>query len=173
MERYLKNQNVRIGITLILGLIITAVVSNQVITSNSVFSLTASEHSKTNWQQVEDVHTKKNLAAMKLSYNELISFGSHMLNLEDYDSAIIHFSYAKTLFPDRSLPRKNLCYSYLMKCQEDWRYCDKARKEIYYAMQTVSPSDTKTYEYIKSLVALTEMTDIVKMEENEALAAIY
>ena len=60
-----------------------------------------------------------------------------------------------------------------MECQEDYRACDIAKREIYYAAKYVHQNDRTNKEYIDQLVRIMDLEDIVDLEEEEALAEIY
>ncbi len=116
---------------------------------------------------------KRNLASMNQHYYQFMSLGQSYLKEMYIDVALNHFFNAKTLFPNRIEPRKNLCYSYVIKCQEDYRWCKQAKREIYYALQYVNDHDDTNMEYIQSLAEIVQLDTIMHMDEADALSAIY
>ncbi len=158
---------------LIIGFLVLLFFFRKMVVNNPVFNLVSNEKQVSSWEQYLSNKEKMNLKKMKQSYAELMNMGKSYADDNQWILAREHFFLAKTLFPDRIGPRKHLCYSYLMLCQEDWRYCDRGRKELYYAMKYVQPTDKISYEYLYHLVELVEMEEIVEMEEGDALAAIF
>ncbi len=116
---------------------------------------------------------ERNLASMNQNYSQFMTLGQSYLQEEYVDIALHHFFNAKTLFPERMGPRKNLCYSYLIKCQEDGRWCNHAKREIYYAMRYVDDSDEATKTYIQELAQMVDMDSLLQMEEGDMLSSIY
>lgn len=116
---------------------------------------------------------ERNLASMNNNYGQFMSLGQSYLTEQYVDVALHHFFNAKTLFPERMGPRKNLCYSYMIKCQEDSRWCNHAKREIYYAMQYVNERDTETKDYILKLANMVDMDTILELSEGEALSSIF
>jgi len=167
-KRYVKY----IGLFLIVSLVSFQLL-NKYVFNNPVFSFSPSESQTTNWIQKLTPREKRNIKAMNKSYDLLMNLGSYALASEDWNDASRHYFYAKTLFPDRIESRKQLCYSYFMLCQEDWRACEMGKKELYYAMKYVDPNDQITYNYLQHLVDLADLNDIVDLDEGEALSAIY
>lgn len=148
-------------------------VLNIYVFSNSVFDISQNERQITNWEYLEE-REKRNAEKMKMSYQELMAIGDIFVGQGNWDGAIENYYWAKTLFPDNINPRKNLCYSYFMKCQDDKHFCSLGKKELYYAMQYVDPlKDHLTYQYLNSLVDLVDFEDIIDKPEAEALAYIY
>ncbi len=141
--------------------------------NNPVFSLVANEKQSTEWEQYLSLREKKNIVAMNKSYELLMNMGSFATSSEDWVDAANHYFKAKTIFPDRIEARKNLCYSYFMLCREDWRYCSQTKKELYFAMKYVKPSDQRSQNYLSHLVDLADINDLVALDEGEALSAIY
>ncbi len=116
---------------------------------------------------------ERNLASMNQHYYQFMTLGQAYLQDMYIDVALNHFFHAKTLFPERIEPRKNLCYSYIVKCQEDYRWCKQAKREIYYALRYVNDQDKTNKEYIESLAHLVKLDTIMQMDEADALSAIY
>ena len=139
---------------------------------NPVFDVNSDEKQSVNWDYLSD-REKRNKVKMKESYKDLMAIGSIYLKYTNWELAIENFYWAKTLFPDRIQPRKNLCYSYFMMCQEDSRYCNKGKRELYYAMKYVDPTDLTTYSYLNNLVDLVGLEEVVELDEGEALALLY
>ena len=131
------------------------------------------EKQETVWEQYLSAREKKNIVAMNKSYDLLMNMGAHALSSEDWYDAVNHYYKAKTIFPERIEPRNNLCYSYFMLCRKDWRFCSQTKKELYFAMKYVSPSDLRSQNYLLHLVDQADMKDLVALEEGEALSAIY
>lgn len=161
----------------IIGSVIFCVCLYQVLNiyvfSNAVFDISYNEKQEINWEYLEE-REKRNVEKMKKSYRELMAIGDIFVAQGNWDSAIENFYWAKTLFPENISPRKNLCYSYFMKCQEDTRYCSMGKKELYYAMQYVDPlEDNLTYQYLNNLVDLVDFKEVIDKPEDEALAYIY
>lgn len=173
MHKNLQRQQIRMVILLLIGFVVFIVIFQQVVVDNPVFNTAASEQQTVSWEEYLSNRERMNEAKMKLSYQELMSLGRTFTSEKAYAEALHHFYLAKTIYPDKIAPRKNLCYSYLMLCQEDWRYCDKGKKELYYAMKYVQPEDKISYEYLYHLVELVQMEEIVEMDEGAALAAIF
>ena len=126
--------------------------------------------SPNNW--IEE-RQERNLASMNLHYSQFMSLGQANLDQEYVEVALNHFFNAKSLFPERLEPRKNLCYSYMIKCQADYRWCKQAKREIYYALKYVNDADPLNKEYIETLADLVQLDTIARMDEADALAAIY
>lgn len=157
--------------------IVVAVLSysllNKYVFSSPVFNLAPNEKQTTNWEQYLSLREKRNIVAMNKSYDVLMNMGSYATSSEDWYDAVNHYFKAKTIFPDRIEARKNLCYSYFMLCRKDWRFCSQTKKELYFAMKHVKPSDIRSRNYLSHLVDLADIKDIVALEEGEALSAIY
>lgn len=138
---------------------------------------TVSSHSKEDdimsWEEYLIDREKRNIAKMNRSYAEMIALGQAHLAVDNYTDAMYSFFDAKTIFPDRIQPRKNLCYIYLMQCRENDRYCSLAKREIYYAMKYVGDADVRSKEYIETLADLLEMEPLLGMSEGEAMSAIF
>lgn len=116
---------------------------------------------------------KRNIKAMNLSYGEHVELGNFYVELGEKDLAIEHYYEAKTIFPERIEPRIQMCYLYLMQCQENRHYCRPAKRELYYAQKYVKNADKEIQEYLSNLVNIMDMNDVVLMDEREALNAIY
>ena len=126
--------------------------------------------SPNNWLEERQ---ERNLASMNLHYSQFMSLGQANLEQEYHEVALSHFFNAKTLFPERLEPRKNLCYSYVLKCQADYRWCKQAKREIYYALKYVNEADPLNKEYIENLAEIVQLDTIARMDESDALSAIY
>jgi len=145
---------------------------NKYVFDSDVFTFAPSERQTVDWEIKSD-REKRNAESMKKSYGELMSMGRFYVDEQNWTLAVEQFYYAKTLFPDRIAPRKYLCYGYLVLCQDDWRYCNRGKRELYYAMKYVSPTDQNNYNYLSEMVSIAGLDNVVKLEEGEALAAIY
>lgn len=146
---------------------------NTYVFNNPVFSLVANEKKSSEWEQYLTLREKKNVVAMNKSYDLLMNMGSYATSSQDWVDAANHYFRAKTIFPDRIEARKNLCYSYFMLCREDWRYCSQTKKELYFAMKYVKPSDQRSQNYLSHLVDLADINDLVDLDESDAMSAIY
>ncbi len=160
------------GLFLIVS-ILSYTLLNKYVFNSPVFSLAPNEKQATNWEQIMTIREKRNLVAMNKSYDLLMNMGSFATSSEDWYDAVNNYTKAKTIFPDRIEARKNLCYSYFMLCRRDWRFCSQTKKELYFAMKYVKPSDSRSQNYLLHLVDLAGMSDLVALEESEALSAIY
>jgi hypothetical protein len=169
---YWKEQLKPIISTLLVFSAIVAVVSSLVI-GNPAFDNEQKEitlDSPNNW--LED-RQERNLASMNMHYAQFMSLGQANLSQKYIDVALRHFFNAKTLFPERIEPRKNLCYSYVVKCQSDSRWCRQAKREIYYALKYVNDADPLNKQYIEQLADIVKLDTVATMTENDALAALY
>ncbi|MFT4567363.1 MAG: tetratricopeptide (TPR) repeat protein [Saprospiraceae bacterium] len=125
------------------------------------------------WELYLKNREKRNLRAMNLSYDELIQIAASYEEIGERQIAIEHYYQAKTIFPERIEPRVRMCYLYLKECQEDWRYCRIAKKELYFAEKYMEKADQETQQYIAKLISLMKMDNLVQMDEKDALALIY
>ncbi len=125
------------------------------------------------WELYLKNRQKRNIRAMNMSYDELIQIATSYEEIDEKQIAIEHYYQAKTIFPDRIEPRVRMCYLYLKECQEDWRYCRRAKKELYFAEKYLDTADQETQQYIANLISLMKMDDLVQMDEKDALALIY
>ena len=151
---------------------IVVVVASLVI-GNPAFDLTQKEiilESPNNWLEERQ---ERNLASMNKHYTQFMSLGRANLDQQYVEVALDHFFNAKLLFPERIEPRKNLCYSYMVKCQNDSRWCRQAKREIYYALKYVNDADPLNKQYIEQLADLVKLDTVARMEESDALSAIY
>ena len=171
MNRF--KENIRPLIFIAIGCILLLGLFQHMVAVNPVFDLVASEKKSASWERFLVDRQRRNERKMKMSYRELMESGRELAAAENYEEAIHRFYQAKTIFPDKIAPRKNLCYGYLMLCQVDWRYCDMGRRELYYAMKYVRPEDKISYEYLSALVDLVDMQQIIEMDEGAALTAIF
>ena len=166
---YWKEQLKPIISTFVVFGAVVLVVASLVI-GNPAFDTTQKEiilESPNNW--LED-RQERNLASMNRHYSQFMTLGQANLNQEYVDVALNHFNNAKYLFPERLEPRKNLCYSYTVKCQQDNRWCKRAKKEIYYALKYVNTSDPLNKEYIESLADIVQLDTIAQMNESDAMS---
>ena len=125
------------------------------------------------WELYLKNREKRNIRAMNLSYDQLVQLATDYEEVGEREIAIEHYFQAKTIFPDRIEPRVRMCYLYLKGCQEDWRYCRTAKKELYFAEKYMDKAGPETQEYLSRLISLMQMDDLVQMEEEDALALIY
>ena len=117
---------------------------------------------------------KRNIAAMNLSYDELMMMGKDLVEEQRLEEAIEYFYYAKSLFPYRIEPRMQISYLYMSLCSEDqMSYCAYAKKELYYAMKYVDPAAVEEKVYLQELVYVAQIEDILPLPEDQALAAIF
>ena len=168
-----KKAHTRVALFILCGFVTLTIFFKSLVHDNPVFSFSASEKSAVSWEEYLSDREKRNEKAMKRSYAELMKEGNDLMKKNKWNLARQRFYFAKTIFPDKIAPRKNLCYSYFMMCQEDWRACDMGKRELYYAMKYVQPTDKISYEYLYHLVELVQMEEIVEMDEGAALAAIF
>lgn len=126
--------------------------------------------SPNNWLEERQ---ERNLASMNQHYAQFMTLGQANLDQEYVEVAVNHFFNAKSLFPERIEPRKNLCYSYMIRCQNDSRYCRQAKREIYYALKYVNDADPLNKQYIEQLADLVKLDTIAHMNEDDALTALY
>jgi len=147
----------------------------QFINHNPVFGppRVNNENIASEWELYLTNRAKRNIRAMNLSYDQLIQLASSYEDIGEKQIAIQHYFQAKTIFPDRIEPRVRMCYLYLKECQEDWRYCRRAKKELYFAEKYMDTADAETQEYINKLISMLKMDDVVQMDEKDALALIY
>lgn len=141
--------------------------------NSAVFSIIPTEKEEFSWDEYVTQRERRNAISMRLSYEELMESGLTHTDEGRWSQASENFYYAKTIYPDRIEPRRQLCYTYLMRCQDDARYCDKAKKELYFAMKYVHENDYTNKNYLLSLVDLVDIHHILKMDESEALSIIY
>ena len=148
---------------------------NDLISNNPVFGppRALNEDIASEWELYLKNRQKRNLRAMNLSYDQLIELASSYEEIGERQIAIEHYFQAKTIFPERVEPRVRMCYLYLKECQVDWRYCRRAKKELYFAEKYMEKADIETQHYIAKLIGLMEMDDLVLMDEKDALALIY
>lgn len=125
------------------------------------------------WENYYRRRQERNLKAMNLSYDQLMKMAKEQEDLGAYGEAIDHYYTAKTIFPERMEPRVQMCYLYILGCQEDWRICRYAKREIYYALRQVNEADEVNSEYLNELVALLNIEDVVEMDEREAMREIF
>lgn len=144
-----------------------------VIKNNPVFGPPTQEAATVSWDEYLADRQRRNIKKMNYSYDELMAIGDEYLQKEDFDSAIDYYFNAKTVFPARIGPRRSMCYALLMQCQKNGSYCNYAKREIYYASKYVNDFDLASKEYIQKLVVLTELEEVVELEESEALAQIF
>jgi tetratricopeptide (TPR) repeat protein len=140
---------------------------------HSETSSVANESQTISWEEYIKDRERRNILKMNRSYADLVSLGQSYLSQKNYEQALFVFFDAKTIFPDRLTPRKNLAYIYILMCQQDRRYCKMAKREIYYASIYMGEGDLKTKEYIEELADLLDMQEILEMPEKEALSAIF
>ena len=143
------------------------------VVDNSEPSSLANESQTITWEEYIKDRERRNVLKMNRSYDELVSLGRAYLRQKNYEQAFFSFFDAKTIFPDRLAPRKNLAYIYILMCQENRRYCKMAKREIYYASIYSGEEDLDSKEYIDQLPELLDMQEILEMPEKEALAAIF
>lgn len=167
LRLFLRNTGIFIICSVFLFLLLDSLVFD-----NPVFSVTPNEKESISWDYLSE-REKRNKAKMKASYQDLMVIGNIYVKERNWELAIENYYWAKTLFPDRIEPRKNLCYAYFMLCQEDYRYCKKGKRELYYAMQYADPSDEATFNYLSRLVDIAGLEQVVELEEGEALAVLY
>lgn len=148
---------------------------NDLISKSPVFGPArfVNEDIASDWELYLTNREKRNLRAMNLSYDELIELASSYEEIGEQQIAIDHYYQAKTIFPERVEPRVRMCYLYLKRCQENWRYCRRAKKELYFAEKYMDKADKETQQYISKLISLMEMEDLIQLEEKDALAIIY
>ncbi len=115
----------------------------------------------------------RNIKSMNMSYDQLMQIGQSYQDIDEWILAIEYFKQAKSLFPTRIEPRVKISYLYLIACQEDWRYCRWAKREVYYAMKYIDNTNQETSQYLKKLVNLLDINALIAMEENEALTLIF
>ena len=168
-----SQKQVRLIAYLLASFIVISLIIDKVIMKSPVFDMTAREDQETFWEQYESDFKRRNLKKMNMSYTELMTLAEISMNEGDFQQAIQYLFDAKCLFPDRILPRKNLCYSYLMRCQDDLRYCRLAKREIYFAHKYVPDSDQRSRQYIDELAILTRVDTLLELTESEALTAIF
>ena len=160
-----------VGGGIILGLFILVVQLTSL--NDSVFSIVPKEKKLYSLDEYVKIRDQRNKVKMKLSYDDLMINGDEDTKEENWASAIGNYYYAKSIYPDRIEPRRQLCYVLLMECQEDYRACDKAKKELYYAMKYVHPNDRTNLSYLEELVQLMDLESVIELDEQEALAQIY
>ena len=162
-----------LGLTTIVTLFLGLLITQFIISNNDAFTRPAKKYDLQSGDSWYEKRKERNLAAMNSSYAESMTLGQSYLHSDYLETAMSHFYTAKSLFPERMGPRKNLCYSYMILCQKDYRYCNMARREIYYAMQHVSDQDPVTKNYIMQLANMVQMDSIIHMNEADAMAMIF
>ena len=165
--------NLRKGIYLTIALLLFILLSKQITIDTSVFNISPKSKEEFSWDAYVKDREKRNAIKMQKSYEELMLLGHIHSESSEWDKATENFFYAKSLFPDRIEPRKQLCYAFLMNCQADIRYCTQAKRELYFAMKYVDPADRRNMTYLSDLVALVQMEEIVDLSEEKAMAQIY
>lgn len=167
-QSYLK-----FGLTAIIGIFLMAVFIHTCVSYNPSEDDVHKEGQTMSWEEYIKDREERNLAKMNRTYMEMMSLGRVLVSEGRYGEAIERFYTAKTLFPYRIEPRKNLCYSFLMRCPDNGRFCRLAKREIYYALQHVKEDDIQSIQYLEQLVELVQMDDILSLPEGEAMAAIF
>ena len=160
-----------IGSIFIIGLVLS--VFNIISLDDSVFNVVPNKEELYSLDEYVMNRDRRNRVKMKISYDDLMINGDEDTKKEDWASAIGNYYFAKSIYPDRIEPRRQLCYVLLMECQEDYRACNQAKKEIYYAMKYVHSNDRFNKDYLDKLVQLMEMESLISMDEKEAMASIY
>ncbi len=146
---------------------------DKIVSESEVFNFSPNEKQKTEWVQKEDRRAVRNIAKMNQNYDLFMDLGSYVSSTKNWEEAAEYYYEAKVLFPERIEPRKNLCYSYFMMCREDSRLCNRAKRELYYALQYVDETDDLSANYLYHLAELSELEEIVELDEGDAMAAIF
>lgn len=146
---------------------------NDVIKNNPVFGPPTQEAATVSWDEYLADRQRRNIKKMNLSYDELMEIGDEYAAQQDWRSAIDYYFNAKTVFPTRMTARRSLCYALLMQCSSNGSRCNYAKREIYYASRQINDFDPETKEYIQTLVKMTDLEEVVEMEESDALASIF
>lgn len=159
---------------LLLGFLFLFALARSFVNHHPAFDFTTKEGQSYTWEEYLKDRQVRNIKKMNRSYSELMSLARTYLREERYQEAATTFFEAKTLFPERIDPRKNLCYTYIMQCRDKGGlYCKKAQREIYYAFKYVTETDRTNLEYLTELAALVKIEDLVDKSEEEALTEIF
>jgi hypothetical protein len=140
---------------------------------NPVFDISQFQKEKLTRESFMTDREVRNEAAIKRSYSELMTLGDSYLGNHNLRQARDYYFLAKTLYPTRIEPRKQLCYIDILLCQQNSRYCSYTKKEIYYAMQHVADDDDQARAYILKLAELMKIDSLLTLNEGEALSAIF
>lgn len=168
-KAYLKSICLLLGTFLLLFLAARSFVNN-----HPAFDFSPREGVEYSWESYLKDRDRRNIKKMNRSYAELMSLARAYLRDEDYQKAANTFFEAKTLFPERIDPRKNLCYTYIMQCRNKRGLpCQLAKKEIYYALKHVDHTDVQNKTYLSELASLVNIEDIIDKSEEEALSEIF
>ncbi len=169
-----KSETIKaVGMTALVGILLAVVIYQFFSLNSEAFTRPPQKIELMAGDGYYERRKERNIESMNQSYAESMTLGHAYLDEDYLDQAMNHFFTAKTLFPTRMGPRKNLCYSYMVLCQQDYRWCDQAQREIYYAMKYVTDQDKETKDYILLLADLVQMDTILTMDEADAMSAIF
>jgi len=172
MEVFDKYKPRRIIGFLFIGLLLYIIFSS-ISLSDHVFEGPTQQEFVTDRQSYYVERRARNARAMKVSYEHLMEIGQHSKINEDWLNAIAAFTQAKSIYPTAINPRLELCYLFVNQCRVDGSYCKLGQREIYYALQHVDQNDRPSLAYLDQLVAHARIEDIVTLDENEAMKAIF
>ncbi len=161
-------------ILLVAAFIVLFYIAKSFVNNHPAFDFSTKEGQSYTWEEYLRDREVRNIKKMNRSYSELMSLARVYLREERYKEAASTFFEAKTLFPDRLDPRKNLCYTYIMQCRDRGGLsCQLAKREIYYAMKYVPDTDELNLKYLSGLAALVDIEDLIDKPEKEALKVIF